>query len=131
MKSKSKALSRQDEIPPNDENRNVIFNAFDSLHILNLNFKDVVTFYKYCWFFLNTASPVSGLANKAQIKDKLVGWNSPVKFNTKDKYVIGSFADFLGTMDLVNLKHFVSWAQAEVAFNDFKAASFIKRITAE
>lgn len=43
---KSKALARQDEIPPNDENRNVIFNAFDSIHILNLNFKDVVTFYK-------------------------------------------------------------------------------------
>lgn len=58
-------------------------------------------------------------------------WNSPIKLNTKEKYIIGSFADFLGTSDLVNLKHYVSWTQADVAFNDFKAASFIKRITME
>lgn len=63
MKVKALTRARQDEIPPNEENRNAIFNSFDSAHILNLSFADVVNFYKHGWFFINTCSG-AGLANK-------------------------------------------------------------------
>jgi len=44
------------EADPNEENREAIFKSHDSMKILNLNFADVVNFYKHAWFFVNTAS---------------------------------------------------------------------------
>jgi len=60
-----------------------------------------------------------------------MNFNMPIKMNQYEKYRIGELSDFLALTDMVNIKHFCAWGNQVTAFEDFKAAAFLKRITEE